>query len=100
MKLDNLRILGVNYRVDFESSIEKGWNSAGRCDGAKGFIKVCTEVNNADHQKSVLLHEIIETLDYRLELKLDHNVITSLESGLISVFLDNPQLMEYFNDGI
>lgn len=37
---------------------------------------------------SVLLHEIIEVLDYRLQLNLDHEKICQLEAGFIYINLE------------
>ena len=43
-------------------------------------------------QETTLIHEIIEALNYHLELNLEHNKITSLESGLYQVLKDNKLL--------
>lgn len=40
-------------------------------------------------QEEGLLHEIIEALNCHLELKLEHEKITSLSEGLYQVFKDN-----------
>jgi hypothetical protein len=98
MKPSKLKILGIDYQVDFEDSELTGWSGAGQVNETKCLIKICTNANSESHQKSVLLHEIIESINYRMELKIGHNVITSLECGLIQVILDNPELLEYFND--
>jgi len=52
-----------------------------------------SRLNSRPHAASVLLHEIIEALVYRLELDLKHERITQLEAGLIQVFRDNPALL-------
>lgn len=98
MKPDYIRILGINYKVLFEDSEDTGLDAIGKVNQLRCIIKICNNLNGEQHQKSVVLHEIIEAINYRLELKLNHNVITSLEAGLIQVFLDNPQLLGYFND--
>lgn len=38
---------------------------------------------------STVLHEIVEALSYHLELRLEHNVIMSLEAGLYQVLSEN-----------
>ncbi len=43
-------------------------------------------------QRSSILHEIIEALNYHLELDLKHSVIAQLEAGLFQVLEDNPTL--------
>ncbi len=40
-------------------------------------------------QEEGLFHEIIEALDYHLELKLDYDKITALGEGLYQIFNDN-----------
>lgn len=94
MKPENLRILGIDYRVDFEDSEDTN-SGTGSCNVTRCIIKICANRNSPDHQKSVLIHEIIEALNYRLELELDHYKITTLEAGLIQVIRDNPKLLEY-----
>ena len=42
-----------------------------------------------DLQESTLIHEIIEAINWELELNLEHNKITALESGLYQVLKDN-----------
>jgi len=36
-----------------------------------------------------LLHEIIEGLNYHLELELDHRILSALSEGLFQVLRDN-----------
>jgi len=54
-----------------------------------------------DMRDSTLLHEIIEALNYHLELKLEHNQITSLEAGLYQTLKDNnlERISDFFGDG-
>lgn len=92
-----IRILGIDYEVDFSDN--DFIDSAGKCNTSKTKIWISTKENSPEHAKCVLLHEIIEALNYRLELKLEHQQITSLESSLFQVFKDNPNLLEYLKDG-
>ena len=57
-------------------------------------ITVNDYINCQAHAGSVLLHEVIEAIDYRLELKMDHEKITQLEAALIQVIRDNPDLLK------
>jgi len=96
--LVKLRILGIDYDVAFMDSDLTGLanvNDAGKCYNTLTRIVISMDQSIA-YQKCVLLHEIIEALDYRLELELRHNQITSLESGLFQVFRDNPGLIQLF----
>jgi len=44
---------------------------------------------NIQSQETTLIHEIIEAIDYRNELKLKHNQIMVLEHNLYQIFRDN-----------
>lgn len=81
-----IKILGHTYGVEVKPLQFK--------EGAQGFhYKNCLliEVDSMiakSQQEEVLLHEIIEALNYRLELKLEHCVISSLSEGLYQVLND------------
>ena len=47
-------------------------------------------------QREGLLHEVLEELDYRLELKLKHRQITALSEGLADTLLRNPEVAALF----
>lgn len=93
--IKQIRILGINYPVEYICLRTHGTH-VGQCDNTQCIIRICKTDNSSSHAKSVLLHEIIEALNYRLELELDHNKITSLEAGLTQVFMDNPKLLELY----
>lgn len=38
---------------------------------------------------STILHEVIEAINYHANLKMEHNQIMALESGLFQVLVDN-----------
>lgn len=44
------------------------------------------------NQETTLLHEILEQINYRYELGLEHQQITILESALYQVIQDNPAI--------
>ena len=95
--IKNVRILGINYPVEvIDMQLAAGNHNAGSMDTTGCKIFVSSSINTPEHQKAVLLHEIIEALNYRLELNLEHAKITQLESGLFSVFQDNPELLKLF----
>lgn len=94
--IDSIRILGIDYKIIFEDSNNNGMIDIGQVNMSRCTITICSSANSKEHANCVLLHEIIEALNYRLELKLDHNVITSLESSLFQVFSDNPNVVKMF----
>ena len=93
--IKQIRILGLDYEVELFTD-RKGITGAGQINLQQHLIQINEETNSPVHAKSVLIHEIIEALNYRLELKLEHNVITSLETGLFQVFQDNPEFLKIF----
>jgi hypothetical protein len=91
----SIRILGFDYEIKMAPSPEDGGMlDAARCNTAKQIIILDTSISIA-MQKSALLHETIEALNYHLELNLtDHRAIAELESGLFAVLRDNPGIFE------
>lgn len=95
--ISQVRILGINYKINFADLRKQNGNEvAGNVDNQACVINLDNRGNSDIHAGSVLLHEIIEALNYRLELELEHRKITSLEGGLIQVIRDNPELLEVF----
>lgn len=87
--MKKLKILGYDYVVKFSpSSDDGGMHDAGRCNATKQIIIVDKETHK-QCQESTVLHEILEALQYHLELGLEHRIIASLESGLYQVLTDN-----------
>lgn len=92
--IESVRILGIDYKIIFEDSQNSGMMDLGQVNTSQCTIRICSNANSKEHANCVLLHEIIEALNYRLELKLNHNIITSLESSLFQVFSDNPNILK------
>jgi len=46
------------------------------------------------NKESTLIHEIIEAINYHYELKLEHTVISTLESALYQVITDNSSMFK------
>ena len=94
--INRLKILGIDYEIKTGGTGSVGESKAvGEHHPTACTIWIDTSINSFGHQKSVLLHEIIEALDYRLELKLDHERITQLEAGLFQTLMDNPHLLDF-----
>ena len=95
--MDKLKILGIEYQIiTGETDSPGATNAIGQHHSAACKIWIDVSKNNKSHQKSVLLHEIIEALNFRLEIELKHPQITQLEAGLFEVLTSNPGLLEYF----
>lgn len=81
-----MKILGYNYTLAWANHAEIG--SAGRLCGNTQKLEI-SEGLHPDQIASTVLHEIIEALNYHLELGVEHSTIMSLEAGLYQVLVDN-----------
>lgn len=84
-----MRILGYNYGIirDLDmKDIENG--NAGLVDLDKHLIYVGNDMDD-DSKTSVIIHEIIEAINYHLELKLKHPQIMAFEVGIHQVLVEN-----------
>ena len=82
-----MKILGYNYEV-LQSGDSDFLAAMGRCHTRTQIIHIATNQNN-EQKVSTMLHEIIEALNYHLELNLEHSAIMSLEAGLYQVLNDS-----------
>ena len=89
---EKVRILGIDYAVSVYPSKQR--DSFGLCRHDTCAIEI-SDSNSEQYARSVLLHEILEALNYRLELGLEHDKITILEAGLIQIIRDNTQLVKF-----
>jgi hypothetical protein len=81
-----MKILGLNYKFDY-SKDNYSANVYGQLFHTTQTIVVANDLTK-QHTESAILHEIIEALNYHLELGLEHRTIMSLESGLYQVLTD------------
>ena len=100
MKLRNhlkeIRVMGSKCKVSYERGLDRGANF-GVFDPQNNKIQIADEDSITEDAKlSTILHEVIEALNCKLELNLEHNQISSLESGLFQVLMDNPDFLFCF----
>ena len=96
--LERVRILGIDYKIEYcDPRKMTGADMVGNIDNHACKITINNDLNSSPHAGSVVLHEIIEALEYRLELNLAHEKITQLEAGLIQVIRDNPDLLPFLS---
>lgn len=87
--MNKLKVLGYEYTIQQGTPLEGiPSDSFGGCDVTKGII-YCSANVSGNLQESTLLHEILEALNYHLELGLKHPQITALEAGLYQVLKEN-----------
>ena len=88
----SIRILGMNFGVEESDHV-----AMTGLDGLVHFGSRRILVRPGitfPMQRSTILHEILEALNGMMELKLEHNQISSLESGLNQVLSDNADLLK------
>lgn len=84
----HLKILGYDYEVQVIDSTQYNGSNCGFCDSLNNKIRLSDDLS-PDMAGSTLLHEILEALNYHLEIKLEHSQLTSIEAGLYQVLKDN-----------
>jgi hypothetical protein len=81
-----VKILGYDYELRW---LDEDLN------GESGTCRGCTQVigiSGRDHPQqriSTMLHEIIEAINYQLNLGLAHTQITAIETGMFSALTSN-----------
>jgi hypothetical protein len=78
-----MNILGYDYSLRF-SKIREMFGNVGTIDFDSKLLTVALDVSFED-QLSIIIHEIIEAIDYHLELELTHKQVCALEVGIFSV---------------
>lgn len=82
-----MNILGHNYTIK-RNGAQDDMGAIGRHHGRLQEIQIASDVHS-QQAESTLLHEVLEAISWLLGLKLDHEVIMALESGLWSVLTTN-----------
>jgi len=93
------KILGHEYEISEDFCMGRDNKQAGASCGNALWVKIDGTLPLSNKQ-STLIHEIIEQLDYLLELNFSHNIIQSLEAGLYTVLKDNPGIFEFGNSEV
>lgn len=85
-----IKIAGYNYDIKMIKDRGKEQGSENPASIYTRHQVIWIDVNQAkEQQESSLFHEIIEAIDFIYELKLEHNKISCLETGLYQVLKDN-----------
>ncbi len=79
--------MGYEYKLVSDSTLDK-IGAMGRLISKDQCIQIASDIHEQQKISSVL-HEVLEALNYHLELKLDHPTIMSLESVLYQTLTDN-----------
>ena len=90
--IEKLKILGHDYSVANNNMGFKSGTVA-QCNIASLEIEICNSYPES-RQKEGLIHDVIEALNYHLELKLPHNKISLLGESLYQVLKENPDILK------
>lgn len=91
---DKVKIGGHVYDCEMFSDLTRDSGALGCSCGNALRIRIDNSIPR-ENQESVLLHEIIEQINYRYELGLEHKQITTLETALYQVMVDNPEVVRF-----
>lgn len=90
-----VNLAGVLFKVEFESRMVDRFNTSGQIDFFRNRIALDPELGDRD-TLSVFLHELIEGVVRRYQVKIDHDLVVFLECALFSLFMSNPHILEVF----
>lgn len=82
-----MNIFGFNYEMKYDHS-SRAMDANGRLFPDSQEVQIANNISR-EQTISVVLHEILEALDFHMELNLEHNKITCLETGLFQVLTSN-----------
>ena len=86
--MKTVKIFGYDYKI----VPNDGMGFSGRLMSGSQDLLIDTS-QCKQHQLSTIFHEVIEAVNYHLELNMKHNLIMQLETGLYSFLSDNPEYL-------
>ena len=88
-----VNILGKTYTISFVKR-DRLTNDYGECNDEKQHIKVRKDIHR-ESQAEVLLHEVLHAIDFAVNTGLKEEQVHALATGLIAVFYNNPDFVEW-----
>ena len=93
-----------NYNLEkWKQTVANANDAHGQFFAKEGIIGYTAEEKGVSHANTIL-HEILHAIIYQWHIELDEkteeSVVNGLTNGLTSVFVDNPNLMDYLKDKI
>lgn len=93
-----LRLLGVDIPISFQKSGKgKGEideETFGEWDPNDLSIKITSDIP-VEHQKIVLLHEMLHGMDELLGLNLSHKAVYALSQSFYAALIENPEVIDW-----
>jgi len=94
-----VRVMGRNYVVCYEEDALLGTENLGICNNHQCII-VIKEGQHPVEEADTLLHEIFHAVWYCMSISeggaMEEQVVRRMASGMLSVIMDNPHLLKYF----
>jgi hypothetical protein len=91
---NKIRVLGKDYSVKFTAGEPVHDDAQGHCDYLKLRISIREGLAPAE-ERSTLLHEALHCVSHAMGLHLSESRIERLETGILALLKDNPQLVAY-----
>ena len=89
-QLDNLRILGRDYKITYVPPSALSVNELGTCNNFSQ--EICLSLNQSPIEATdTFIHEVFHALDYIVGLDLTEHQVRHLASTFIGVIQDNPE---------
>lgn len=88
---EKVKIGGYEYDIEVMEAVSHWGGKQGCQDGNSLEIKIASNMPEP-MQHSVLIHEMIEAINYHYDLKLKHEKIMLLEAALYQIIVDNPEM--------
>jgi hypothetical protein len=81
-----VKIIGYNYRV-IRDGLMDDMGAMGRFHPARLRIQVAEDIS-LEQSVSTVIHEVLEAVNYHLELGMEHRAVMALEAALYQVLTD------------
>ena len=89
-----LRILGKTFAIRYTDGAPLASDELGECDPDAQVITI-RESQSPQGEQDTVLHECLHALESLLSLRLKHDDVVRLTSGLHALLRDNPKLISY-----
>ena len=93
-----IKVLGRAYVISYEPALNLGVPNVGLCDNSNLVIHVLDGQHPVE-EADTLIHELLHAIWFIMSIDQggvdEEAVVGRLASGLIGVFLDNPELLVY-----
>ena len=89
-----VRILGKTFRLQYVNNEPLAADEMGECDPDAQLISIRESQSHQSEQDTVL-HECIHALETLLSLRLKHDDVVRLTTGIHALLRDNPTFVSY-----